>query len=77
MYCTKWCSDCRRARDWLKSNNLDYIEIDIDANPRAADQVKQWTGGKRITPTFDIDGTIVVDFNQQKLNEILKERLVR
>jgi glutaredoxin len=77
MYCTKWCSDCRRARDWLKSNNLDYIEIDIDANPRAADQVKQWTGGKRITPTFDIEGTILIDFNQQKLNEILKERLVR
>ena len=77
MYCTRWCSDCRRARDWLKSHGLEYTEIDIDANPHAADQVKQWTGGKRITPTFDIDGTIVIDFNEQKLNEVLKERLAR
>ncbi|OGO25182.1 MAG: hypothetical protein A2W33_09710 [Chloroflexi bacterium RBG_16_52_11] len=77
MYCTKWCSDCRRARDWFKTQNLEYREVDIDANPRAAEQVKQWTGGKRITPTFDIDGTIVIDFDVQKLNDILKERLAR
>jgi mycoredoxin len=75
MYCTSWCPDCRRARAWFKEHNLEYTEVDVEANPRAADQVKVWAGGNRVTPTFDIDGTIIVNFNEQKLREVLKDRL--
>jgi len=75
MYCTSWCPDCRRARIWFRENNLEYVEVDVDADPRAAAQVKAWTGGNRVTPTFDIDGTIIVSFNEQKLREVLKDRL--
>jgi len=77
MYCTGWCPDCRRARVWLKARNLDFIEVDIDTNPEAANQVKQWTGGKRITPTFDIDGKIVINFDEKKLLEVLQDRLAQ
>jgi glutaredoxin len=77
MYCTSWCPDCRRARVWLKARNLDYVEVDIDANPQAAAQLKEWTGGKRTTPTFDIDGKIVIDFNEKKLLEALQDRLAQ
>jgi glutaredoxin len=75
MYCTKWCPDCRRARVWFNARNLDFIEVDIDLVPQAATQVKAWTGGKRITPTFDIDGKIVIDFDEKKLTEALQDRL--
>lgn len=75
MYCTKWCPDCRKARDWLQARHLEFTEVDIDANPQAAEQVKQWTGGKRITPTFDIDGEIVIDFDQRRLEQVLQDRL--
>lgn len=77
MYCTGWCPDCRRARVWLKARNLDFVEVDIDANPQAANQVKQWAGGKRITPTFDIDGQIVINFDEKKLLEVLQDRLAQ
>lgn len=75
MYCTSWCPDCRRARVWLKEHNLEYIEIDVEKNPQASAQVKAWAGGNRTTPTFDIDGTIIVNFNLQKLTEALADRL--
>jgi glutaredoxin len=75
IYCTRWCPDCRRASVWLKARNLDFVEVDIDANPQAAAQLKLWTGGKRITPTFDIDGKIVIDFDEKKLAEALQDRL--
>jgi glutaredoxin len=75
MYCTKWCPDCRRARVWFSARNLDFVEVDIDAVPGAAAQVKAWTGGKRITPTFEIDGKIIIDFNEKKLTEALQDRL--
>lgn len=74
LYCTSWCPDCRRARNWLKSNNLNYIDVDIDANPAASEQVKKWNDGKRITPTFDIAGTILSNFDEQKLTNVLIDK---
>jgi glutaredoxin len=75
MYCTSWCPDCRRARIWLKANHIDYVDVDIDTNPAASDQVKKWNGGKRISPTFDIGGVIIANFDEVKLANALKDRL--
>jgi len=71
MYCSRWCPDCRRARAWLQARGLGYVEVDINAVPGAAAQVREWADGKLITPTFDIDGTIVLDFDKEKLEEVL------
>jgi len=73
MYCNKWCPACRRARTWFESNNIDYTEIDVTRFAQAAQQVREWTGGSLTTPTFDVDGTIVVDYDVQKLHELLLE----
>lgn len=71
MYCTPWCPDCKKARAWLKAHNLDYTEVDIHATPGADRQVKRWANGNLITPTFDINGTIIVDFDKPRLREVL------
>ena len=75
MYCTSWCPACRRARAWLKARNLEFKEIDIDDSPAAALQVKKWANGNRTTPVFDIDGAIIINFDEIKLIEALKGRL--
>lgn len=75
MYCTSWCPDCRRARAWFKEHNLEYTEVDITKTPGAAEQVMKWANGSKTTPTFDIDGVIVVDWNEARLREVLKDRL--
>lgn len=74
LYCTSWCPECRRARTWLKTHNLPYTEIDIDTNPAGAMQVKQWANGTRTTPLFDIDGTIIIRFDEPKLTALLKDK---
>jgi glutaredoxin len=71
MYCSSWCADCRKARAWFKERNLEYTEVDIYANAKAAAQVRKWANGNLTTPTFDIDGTIIVDFDRAKLAELL------
>lgn len=73
MYCTSWCPGCRRARAWFQARNLKFIEIDIDTNPAAAAQVKKWNNGNRSTPTFDIEGTIISQFNEHLILEALKK----
>ncbi len=75
MYCTRWCPACRRARTWFQARGLEFIVVDIDAVPGAADQVKQWANGTRSTPTFDLDGTVIVGFDERKLGEALKDKL--
>ena len=74
MYCTSWCPDCRRARSWFKEQNIPYTEVDIDRTPGAGAQVRKWAGGSQTTPTFDIDGTIVVNFETEKLEQLLLKK---
>lgn len=77
MYCTSWCPGCRKARLWFAEHKLPYKEIDITKNRKAAGQVKEWAGGFETTPTFDIDGTILVDYDESKLAEVLKGRVLK
>jgi glutaredoxin len=71
MYCTPWCPDCRRARAYLKERNIAYVEVDISRDRVAAQRVRGWANGNETTPTFNIKGTIIVNFDQAKVNQAL------
>ena len=71
MYCTAWCPACRRARAYLQQYNIKYKEIDITRDREAAQRVRKWANGAETTPAFEIKGTVVVEFNRPKLNELL------
>jgi hypothetical protein len=45
--------------------------VDISRNRKAAEQVRRWANGNLTTPTFDINGTVIVDFQPDKLAEVL------
>lgn len=71
MYCTPWCPDCRRARAYLKERNIAYVEVDISRDRAAAQRVRGWANGNETTPTFNIKGTVIVNFDQAKVNQAL------
>ena len=56
MYGSKWCGDCRRARNFLKEKGITYEDLDIDTDRAAAEFVMQRNDGKRKVPTFEVDG---------------------
>jgi glutaredoxin len=74
LYCTKWCPACRRARNLFAELNLEYTEVDVNITPGATEQVKKWADGNRTTPTFNIDGTIIVNWNETELRKVLAEK---
>jgi arsenate reductase-like glutaredoxin family protein len=67
LYCRPGCIDCRLARRFLERNGIAYTEINVRADPDAEERVRAWTGGPLISPVFDLDGTIVIDFKRAKL----------
>ena len=69
MYCTPG-SDCRDARARLKEKGIAYKRWMLAQRKRA--QVRGWAGGNETTPTFDIDGVVVVDFGPTALEKVLK-----
>jgi glutaredoxin len=71
IYCTPWCSDCRKAREYFAQQNIAYTEVNINRNRSAAQQVREWADGKEVTPTLNIRGQIVVGFDRAKLEALL------
>jgi len=71
MYCTAWCPGCRRARVYFEANGIEYTEIDITRDREAAARVRGWANGNETTPTFNIRGKVLIEFNEQKMDEAL------
>jgi glutaredoxin len=71
LYCRPGCIDCRLARRFLERNGVPYSEINVRATPEAEARVREWTGGPLISPVFEIEGTVVIDFNRAELMSVL------
>ena len=71
MYCTSWCPGCRQARVYFHENNIPFVEIDITRDREAAARVRGWANGDETTPTFDIKGQIIVDYDLARVKAAL------
>jgi glutaredoxin len=59
------------AKQYLKENNVEFEDIDVSANQAAAQEMINKSGQMGV-PVLDINGTIVIGFNKQKIAELLK-----
>lgn len=71
VYSTPTCSWCNTLKSWLRKNSIPYSEIDVSQNEKAAQDLVRRSGQQGV-PQTDINGQIVVGFNQQKLKELLE-----
>jgi glutaredoxin len=71
LYCTPWCPACRRARNYFQERGIKYVEVDITRDRAAAQKVRNWANGYETTPTFNIKGTVIVNFDQDKVAQAL------
>jgi mycoredoxin len=52
MYTTRWCGFCRRLKAQLAREGIEVREVDIEADPAAADYVMSVNGGNQTVPTL-------------------------
>ncbi|MEP6851483.1 MAG: mycoredoxin [bacterium] len=51
MYSTTWCGYCKRLKRSLQSEGIDFAEVNIELDERAADLVMKVNGGNQTVPT--------------------------
>ncbi|HEY7825561.1 MAG TPA: glutaredoxin family protein [Candidatus Acidoferrales bacterium] len=74
MYSTRWCCDCRRAKNFLRERGVQFREVNIDQTPGAEEIVLRANDGKRKVPTIEVDGRFfsMSPFDPEKLAEELQ-----
>ena len=70
VYSTPGCPWCDVAKDFFKSHNLDFEDIDVSIDEKAAQEMIKKSGQMGV-PVIEIDDKIVIGFNKPVLEEIL------
>lgn len=77
MYALSTCGWCKRAKEFLKKNNVEFEYIDIDQSSyedkNKAREDMQSRGGRLVYPTLIIDDKILfTGAPQDRLREVLE-----
>jgi len=70
VYSTPTCSWCNTLKTWLQKYNIRYNDIDVSRDEKAAEDLVRRSGQQGV-PQTDIDGHIVVGFDQLRLRTLL------
>jgi len=70
VYSTQACPWCHRAKDFLKTHNIEFEDKDVAEDLAARNELLQKSGRMGV-PVLDIDGTIIVGFDQQAIEKAL------
>jgi mycoredoxin len=52
MYTTSWCGYCVRLKRMMRTEGIDFAEVNIEVDEQAADIVMNANGGNRTVPTL-------------------------
>lgn len=74
MYSTSWCSDCWRAKLFLREREIAFEEINVDEDPEAEELILRVNDGLRKVPTFETEGRYFAcsPFDAEQLADELK-----
>lgn len=70
VYTTPTCSWCTTIKRHLQANGIQYSEVNVAANQKAAEEMVKKSGQQGV-PQTDIDGQIIVGFDKTRINALL------
>ncbi len=71
VYSTPTCPYCDMAKKFLKENKVDFENIDVSRDEKAAEEMVDKSGQMGV-PVIDIDGQIIVGFDKEAMKKALK-----
>ncbi|MFN4226624.1 MAG: glutaredoxin family protein [Candidatus Ratteibacteria bacterium] len=73
IYSTKTCPYCKLAKEFLKNNNIDFIDYDVGENREKLEEMIKKSGQLGV-PVIDINGEIIVGFDKERLKQVLGKK---
>jgi len=70
IYSTSSCVYCVKAKDFFKNNNVEYQEFNVSTDASAREEMIN-TSGQMAVPVIDIDGKIIVGFDESAMKGAL------
>jgi mycoredoxin len=78
MYTTSWCGYCSRLKKILTAEGIPFAEVDIEADPAAAEFVASVNGGNQTVPTLKFaDGSTLTNPSGAEVKAKLVSRASR
>ena len=75
VYATKTCQYCALATSYLRGKGVAFTEYDVSSDRNRAQEMFKLTGQKGV-PVLVINGTLVVGFNKNAIDDALSNWLV-
>lgn len=71
VYSTPTCVYCKTLKEYLKRHKIDFEDIDVSKDEKQLQKMIKDSGQMGV-PVVDIDGEIIIGFDKQKIDSILK-----
>ncbi len=70
IYSTPTCPWCNKAKEFFKENDIDFENIDVSKNRKAAQEMVQKSGQMGV-PVIEINDNVIVGFNEPEIKKAL------
>ena len=71
VYTTPACPWCTTVKSYLRKNGIRYSEVDVASDQNAAQNMVSKSGQQGV-PQTEVNGQMVIGFDQTKLNQLLE-----
>lgn len=70
VYTTPTCPHCRTAKRFLAERQIPFREVDVTRSSQAAAELQRKSGQTGV-PVIDVNGSVIVGFDQRRLVQAL------
>lgn len=71
VYSTPSCTWCNTLKAYLKERKVQFRDIDVSADQKAAEQMVNKSGQQGV-PQTDIDGQLIIGFDKKRIDSLLE-----
>ena len=76
IYIKSFCPWCKEALAWLDAHGYRYEIREVLEDPEAMEHMRE-ISGQSLTPTMEVDGRVLADFDTGQLSEFLEANGIR
>lgn len=70
LYSTPTCPWCSMTKKYFDTRNVQYQDIDVTKDRNAVEEMVA-KSGQRGVPVIDIDGSIIIGFDKERVDNLI------